>query len=121
MVTDRASRVVDKRVGDVRCAEMHENVVVSPDARTVTSYLPGDVEIMWTVAGASESLSLCKAIVRSYTSPPNLRPVKDVHGDCFTGDGGLLSCKTTKRPACANTSGVGAKMGGNSSSKCFYD
>lgn len=119
VVIDRASSVVDSIVGDVRCAEMDEKVVVSPDARTLTSYLPGDIEMTETVAGASESASLCKAIVRSYTSPPNLRAVKDVHGDCCPADGGLLSRNATKRPACANTSGVGAKMGGNSSSKCF--
>ena len=42
---DRASSVVDNVVGDVRCAETDEKVVVPLDARMVTSYLPGDVEM----------------------------------------------------------------------------
>jgi len=114
-----ALSVVDKVVGVVRCAETDEKVVVSPDVRTVMSYLSRDVEMMWIVACASKPDSVCTAIVRSYTSPPNLRDANDVHGDCLTSGNGLLSRKATKRPACASTSGVGSKIGGNSSSKCF--
>ncbi len=119
VIIDRALSVVDNVVGEVRCAETDEKVDVSPDVRTVMSYLSREVEMMWTVACASELDSVCTAIVRSYTSPPNLRDVNDVHGDCSTSGSGLLSRKATKRPACASTSGVGSKIGGNSSSKCF--
>lgn len=46
VVIDRALSIVDKVVGEVRCAETDEKVVVSPDVRTVMSYLSRDVEMM---------------------------------------------------------------------------
>lgn len=112
----------DSVVGETSWAGTEGKLWLLSDVFTVTSKCPGLVDTTWTVTTSSEAVSVWSVIIRSYLSPPKRREDNVAHGDgAPVVTGAEWSRSAMKRAACARSSGLGSGIGGNSSSKCFYN
>lgn len=79
--SDSALIVVESVFDDESWAGMEGKLVLPAGVLTVTSKCPGVVATMWTVTTWTEVASVCRVMMRSYLSPPNLRDGREAQGE----------------------------------------